>query len=53
MKYLYKCQICGNKQKSNDPPKIIHICDECGHIDILYIGKISTIKSKKEQTDET
>ena len=35
--YHYKCWTCGNIQDSNDPPQIIHICDECGKVDIpLY-----------------
>lgn len=47
MKYLYKCQRCGNEQKSNDPPIIIHICKQCGYIDIHYVKKIAFDKSKK------
>lgn len=35
--YKYKCKICGNIQNSDDPPQTIHICDECGKVDIpLY-----------------
>lgn len=34
MIYHYKCNRCDHLQESNDPPRIIHICEDCGHVDI-------------------
>lgn len=46
--YKYKCQTCGNIQYSNKPPRLIHICNNCGKVDIkLEAINISNISLKQ------
>ena len=47
MIYTYRCPVCGREYKDNDSPKKIHICYECGQVDIpLYSANLYELDLK-------
>lgn len=43
--FIYKCKKCGFLLESQEPPSIIHICYNCGAIDIpLFIIDLDLVR---------
>ena len=47
MKYLFQCEICGNKWKSVDDFPVIPLCPRCETLD--RAKRIGVVLNKKEQ----
>lgn len=34
MKYMYKCRVCNHRQQSDKDYSTVHVCEQCGAVDI-------------------